>query len=235
MPELDLRAFITVLTGHYSLDTRTNELYSWRNIQLAKQQKSKGGCKNGPKNTLRRSQKHIFLQQSRGVLISQKGQLIMGNKQSAESTTVIETTDYPIELHVCQGLNSCRGQGAGSTGTGAGDGDCATIAITHGCAGDNKCHYLGACGYKVAGLSEELNWVPGENLCTGIGGCQVPIATKQFFNEGPHQHSKVWDRARELFEARMKTVGKTALPPPPANARRTCLTPTSPHRISEDC
>jgi len=109
----------------------------------------------------------------------------------------------PLELHVCQGLNSCAGHGAGGSGTMPGDGDCATI--NHTCQGSNGCRGQGGCGYPgqaVKGGTANL-YIPGQNACKGLGGCASPISVWQVFNGGVVQGDYVWCEARSLFEARM--------------------------------
>lgn len=110
-----------------------------------------------------------------------------------------------LELHICQGLNSCAGHGINGSGTMAGDGDCATV--NHVCQGANDCRGQGACGYpgqtKVGGPNNVL--LPGSNACKGLGGCQSPISVWQVFKD-PNSDLNgkyVWCEARKLFEARM--------------------------------
>jgi hypothetical protein len=97
------------------------------------------------------------------------------------------------ELHVCRGLNSCKGQGAEVDLDGdkkpdvnacAGQGACATAKhIT--CGGENACKGQGGCGAT-----------PGENDCKGQGHCHVPLM------------DSAWKKARARFEARMKKQKK---------------------------
>jgi hypothetical protein len=90
------------------------------------------------------------------------------------------------ELHVCRGLNSCKGQGKDGKNACAGQGTCAT-AKAHDCGGMNECKGQGACGEK-----------PGDNDCKGMGGCHVPVVSKV-----------MWKQAREHFAEKMKKAGKT--------------------------
>jgi len=103
------------------------------------------------------------------------------------------------EIHVCRGLNSCKGQGAEVDIDGdkkvdvnacAGQGACATAKhIT--CGGENACKGQGGCGAT-----------PGENSCKGQGHCHVPLM------------DSAWKKARARFEARMKEKKKEVGPPP---------------------
>jgi hypothetical protein len=95
------------------------------------------------------------------------------------------------ELHVCRGLNSCKGHGADGKNACAGQGTCATVQ--HGCAQQNTCKGQGGCGET-----------PGENDCKTKGGCEVPVG------------GDMWTKARAKFEARMKTQGKEIGAAPPA-------------------
>jgi len=95
------------------------------------------------------------------------------------------------EVHLCRGLNSCKGKGASGTNECAGRGDCAT-ARHHECGGENDCKGLGGCGDTA-----------GRNECKGQGGCHVPLM----------EHA--WESVREQFEAKMKAAGKPFGDPPP--------------------
>ena len=74
-----------------------------------------------------------------------------------------ETTVAKAEVHLCRGLNECKGQGKGGENACRGQGNCAT-AKEHTCGGENECKGLGGCGEKV-----------GANECRGHGGCHVPL------------------------------------------------------------
>jgi hypothetical protein len=113
------------------------------------------------------------------------------------------------EVHVCRGLNECRGKGKDGSGTMPGDGQCATAAPHH-CAGHNECKGQGGCGVGPGSVQEH----PGENECRGQGGCAVPI-TENVATEGRHRGKPVWEIARALFEKRMKAKGKDVAPAPP--------------------
>ena len=97
------------------------------------------------------------------------------------------------DVHVCRGLNACKGQGADAKNACAGQGACATVS--HGCAQQNDCKHQGGCGET-----------PGENDCKTKGGCEVPVA------------GDMWNKARAKFEARMKQQGKEVGAAPAAKA-----------------
>ncbi len=138
----------------------------------------------------------------------------------------------------CQGLNECAGKGWGTIGTTKGDGACATADL-HTCGTNNSCRYQGGCGFLVsmeegcgsgpphaALLDPSEQWIPGQNMCKTVGGCQTPISPTQVFNRdaGPLIDSQtdpawtpaakqqlkaemgrsVWDRARALFAEKEK-------------------------------
>lgn len=104
------------------------------------------------------------------------------------------------EIHVCRGLNSCKGQGIDYDADGdgqldvnicAGQGACATAKhIT--CGGQNECKGQGGCGAT-----------PGENDCKEQGHCHVPLM------------DNAWKKARSRFEARMKKDKKEFGAAPP--------------------
>jgi hypothetical protein len=73
------------------------------------------------------------------------------------------TTVAKADLHLCRGLNECKGQGKDGKNDCRGLGNCAT-AKEHSCGGQNDCKGLGGCGETV-----------GANACKGHGGCQVPL------------------------------------------------------------
>jgi hypothetical protein len=87
----------------------------------------------------------------------QKGQ------QAAKPAASEEVTLAKAEVHLCRGLNECKGQGKDGMNDCRGQGSCAT-AKEHGCGTQNDCKGLGGCGEKV-----------GANDCKGQGGCHVPL------------------------------------------------------------
>lgn len=105
------------------------------------------------------------------------------------------------ELHICRGLNACAGHGKEGSGAMPGDGACAT-AVYHGCATHNECRGQGGCGVGPASVQD----IPGENACKGQGGCAVPVV-QNISTMGLNKGKPVWDRARALFEERMKRGG----------------------------
>ncbi|HEY2415037.1 MAG TPA: hypothetical protein VGI40_22525 [Pirellulaceae bacterium] len=74
-----------------------------------------------------------------------------------------ETVLAKAEVHLCRGLNECKGQGKGGENSCRGQGSCAT-AKEHSCGGQNECKGLGGCGETV-----------GANECKTHGGCHVPL------------------------------------------------------------
>jgi len=113
----------------------------------------------------------------------------------------IQKTEEGFDMHVCRGLNECKGQGKNSSGSMAGDGTCST-AVAHGCSGSESCKGQSGCGKGPAENQEH----PGENEAKGQGGCAVPITTA-VMSAGKYEGRPVWEVARELFEARMKAKG----------------------------
>jgi hypothetical protein len=96
------------------------------------------------------------------------------------------------DLHVCRGINTCKGKGADKKNSCAGTGQCATAAH-HGCGSQNQCKGQGGCGSH-----------PGENTCKEQGECSVPM------------HASAWKRARARYEELMKASGKNFGPAPSA-------------------
>lgn len=81
--------------------------------------------------------------------------------QSAPATPA--ATPTKADVHLCRGLNECKGQGKGGDNACRGQGACAT-AKEHACGGQNECKGLGGCGETA-----------GENDCKTKGGCHVPL------------------------------------------------------------
>ena len=84
------------------------------------------------------------------------------------------------DVHVCRGLNDCKGKGKGGDNACRGQGACAT-AKAHACHTKNDCKGQGGCGGAT-----------GENECKGKGGCSVPLM------EG------AWDELRKKLETEWK-------------------------------
>ncbi len=95
-----------------------------------------------------------------------------------------EKKEVKKEIHVCRGLNTCKGNGIKGKNECAGQGTCAT-AKAHTCHTFNDCKTQGGCGEK-----------PGENDCKGKGSCGVPLS------------DKTWKIARTRFEAWMTKAKK---------------------------
>jgi hypothetical protein len=106
--------------------------------------------------------------------------------------------DEVKELHVCMGLNACKGHGRDGTGAMAGMGECATAA--HVCHGANNCRGQGGCGYTGSDLEQAK---PGDQACKWNGSCASPINVSRVSSAGPNKGRSVWKLARELFEKRM--------------------------------
>jgi len=90
------------------------------------------------------------------------------------------------ELHLCRGLNDCKGLGKDGKNDCRGQGVCAT-AKEHACGGQNECKGLGGCGEEV-----------GANDCKTKGGCHVPLM------EG------AWEKLRAKKEAEWKDKNQPA-------------------------
>lgn len=99
-------------------------------------------------------------------------------------------TDTKLALHLCRGLNECKGQGRGGDNDCAGKGNCATVA-EHVCGGQNECKGWGGCGGS-----------PAENDCKGLGHCAVPLM------------DSAWKKVRQKFEKQMADKGQTVSPAP---------------------
>lgn len=110
---------------------------------------------------------------------------------------------HPIlELHVCMGLNACKGHGAGGSGDMAGTGQCATAY--HECHGSNDCRGQGGCGFLG---SEYEQGKPGAQSCAQNGSCATPINVSRVSSAGSNKGQSVWKLARRLFEDRMYDAG----------------------------
>lgn len=99
-------------------------------------------------------------------------------------TGTTTSTAAAAEIHLCRGLNTCKGKGTDGKNACAGQGTCASVK-EHSCSGSNECKGQGGCGNN-----------PGENSCKGQGSCSVPLMDKQ------------WDMLRKKFEERMKKDNK---------------------------
>jgi hypothetical protein len=110
----------------------------------------------------------------------------------------VESTVAKAEVHLCRGLNECKGQGKDGQNACRGQGTCAT-AKEHGCGGQNECKGLGGCGETV-----------GANECKTHGGCHVPLM------------ESAWDtlRKRKETEWTEKKLEVGAAPPKSEPAKK---------------
>jgi hypothetical protein len=128
----------------------------------------------------------------------------------AAPTTSTTTTDIPLELHVCMGLNACKGHDRFGTNTCAGMGYCSTAEVHH-CRTLNNCRGQGGCG--LFGTAED-DATPGANECAWQGACAVPIQAERFSTQGDNKGKSVWVLARRLFEERMQKANRSFGPSP---------------------
>ena len=104
-----------------------------------------------------------------------------GNQPATDAGTGGETkTTASADVHLCRGLNECKGKGKGGDNACRGQGSCAT-AKEHACGGQNECKGLGGCGATA-----------GANDCKGKGGCHVPLM------------DTAWDKLRKKKEEEWK-------------------------------
>lgn len=89
-----------------------------------------------------------------------------------------------VEMHLCRGLNACKGQGASGKNECAGRGTCSSLKH-HDCGGQNECKGQGGCGED-----------PGLNACKTKGGCAVPLM------------DDAWTKVRKRFEESMTKAAK---------------------------
>lgn len=103
-----------------------------------------------------------------------------------------DTATAAADVHLCRGLNDCKGKGKGGDNACRGQGVCAT-AKEHACGGKNDCKLLGGCGGSA-----------GENECKEKGGCKVPLM------EG------AWTKLHDKLEAKWKAAKLDHGPAPAA-------------------
>ncbi|MEM7038393.1 MAG: hypothetical protein AAF570_15520 [Bacteroidota bacterium] len=115
-----------------------------------------------------------------------------------------------VELHICMGLNACKGHDRFGTNECAGMGFCATIE--HHCHAINNCRGQGGCGLYGSGVEQDN---PGENPCAWMGSCASPVENTRLSTAGPNIGKGVWARARERFEERMRREVKREYGPSP--------------------
>lgn len=129
--------------------------------------------------------------------------------QQQPSTSAPAPT-VPLELHVCMGLNACKGHDRFGTNACAGMGYCATASIHH-CRTLNDCRGQGGCGLFGTAADDDT---PGANECAWQGACAVPIQAERFSTQGDNKGKSVWVLARKLFEERMEKARRTFGPSP---------------------
>ncbi|MEU9113766.1 hypothetical protein AB0D04_18785 [Streptomyces sp. NPDC048483] len=146
-------------------------------------------------------------------LLIEGGELGASKRAGARGATPVfiepEKLQKEIELHVCMGLNSCKGHGVNGTGDMAGMGECATVF--HVCHGDNECRGQGGCGYSGSDAEQAK---PGNQECRWNGSCASPVNEGRVHAAGPYRGTSVWKRARKIFEERMYTAGRPFGPSP---------------------
>lgn len=103
-------------------------------------------------------------------------------KDAASGDSVVASAG---DIHVCHGLNACKGHGVDGKNACAGQGTCATKSTHHSCSEQNACKGQGGCGEDA-----------GNNACKAKGGCHVPLM------------ESAWKGARQRFEEKMKAAGK---------------------------
>ncbi|MFD0205397.1 MULTISPECIES: hypothetical protein [Saccharothrix] len=125
-----------------------------------------------------------------------------------DGLTTAETAPV-LELHVCMGLNACKGHDESGNAKLPGEGTCATAL--HVCHGDNQCRGQGGCGYAGSELEQTK---PGEQSCAANGSCASPINECRVASAGPFKGTSVWKLARSRFETRMWSAGLAFNPAP---------------------
>ena len=112
-----------------------------------------------------------------------------GDKPGAKPAAPAATgTTAVADVHLCRGLNDCKGKGKGGDNACRGQGACAT-AKEHTCGGKNECKALGGCGANA-----------GENECKGKGGCHVPLMDDAW--------TKLHDKLEAEWKAKKLDYGK---------------------------
>jgi hypothetical protein len=129
--------------------------------------------------------------------------------ESGPSRTGARELQQSVELHVCLGLNACKGHGRDGSGQLAGMGECATVL--HVCHGANECRGQGGCGYTGSDAEQAK---PGDQSCHWNGSCASPINESRVHAAGPYRGTSVWKRARMIFEHRMYEAGVPFGPSP---------------------
>ena len=109
-----------------------------------------------------------------------------GDKPAAKPAST--GTSAVADVHLCRGLNDCKGKGKGGDNACRGQGACAT-AKEHTCGGKNECKLLGGCGESA-----------GANECKGKGGCHVPLMDDAW--------TKLHDKLEAEWKAKKLDYGK---------------------------
>jgi len=133
-----------------------------------------------------------------------------GSTPAPAPSSATASTTPPIELHVCMGLNACKGHDRTGANNCAGTGLCAT-AEQHNCQTLNNCRGQGGCGLYGDAKQQEN---PGANECAWQGSCAVPIQAERFSTLGENTGKSVWLLARKLFEERMEKANRSVGPAP---------------------
>ena len=120
---------------------------------------------------------------------------LLGCQGNAEPEAVVDAKPAG-DVHLCRGLNDCKGLGKGGDNACRGQGTCAT-AKEHACGGMNECKGLGGCGATA-----------GANECAGKGGCHVPLM------------DSAWETIRKRSEEEWQQK-KLAYGEPPPKAEET--------------
>jgi len=122
---------------------------------------------------------------------------LLGCGGGEKADAVADATPKPTgDVHLCRGLNDCKGKGKGGDNACRGQGSCASFEAS--CGGQNECKGLGGCGSN-----------PGANDCKGQGGCHVPLM------------AGAWETVRKRLEEEWtaKELAFGEAPPKPEEAK----------------
>jgi hypothetical protein len=120
------------------------------------------------------------------------GSILGCSSEPAPGPGVSLTPTRGPEIHLCRGLNECKGQGKGGENACRGQGECAT-AKESACGGQNECKGLGGCGETV-----------GANECKGQGLCHVPLMEGAWNTLHDRKKAEWEEKKLEFGEARAK-------------------------------
>ncbi len=115
---------------------------------------------------------------------------LLGCGGGDESKAVVDAKPAG-DVHLCRGLNDCKGKGKGGDNACRGQGSCASVE--NACAGMNECKGLGGCGESA-----------GANACKGQGGCHVPLMEGAWKTVRTRLESEWKDKDLEFGEAPAK-------------------------------